>query len=296
MIREVTVKSILNKHKKRDEWFLDDYSVNPYMACAFNCIYCYIRGSKYGENMSKNLSVKINAPEVLERQLRRRAKNKEYGIIALSTSTDPYQKIEERYKLTRRLLEIILEYRFPVHILTKSNLVLRDLDLLKEIDKRAILPTDLKDKLERGVIINFSISTLKQEIAQILEPGAPPPVERLETMRKCKAEGLFSGVSFIPVLPFISDSSEELDSMIGAAKEYGADFVFVGALTLFGNKPGDCKTLYYRFLDRYYPELVPKYKALYRIFFAPSKKYQNELAEKASRICEKYDIKSGILS
>ena len=132
MVNEIWVKSILNKHKKRDDWFLDDYSINPYSGCSFSCIYCYIRGSNYGENMAKRLSAKINAPEVLEKQLKRREKKGEYGIIAVSTSTEPYQKIEEKLNLTRKILKIILKYHFPVHILTKSTLVLRELDLLKE--------------------------------------------------------------------------------------------------------------------------------------------------------------------
>ncbi len=295
MVNEIKVKSILNKHKKRDDWFLDDYSVNPYSGCSFNCIYCYIRGSKYGENMAKTLSAKINAPEVLEKQLKRKAKKREYGIIAVSTSTDPYQKIEEKLKLTRKLLEVILKYRFPIHILTKSTLVLRDLDLLKEIDKKAILPEDLRNKLKRGVIINFSISTLDEKLAKIIEPGAPKPKERLEAMRKCKEEGFLTGISYIPVLPFLSDSDESLEGMIKTAKEYGADFVFVGALTLFGNKPADCKALYYQFLEKHYPELVPKYKSLFRIFFQPSKEYQKELEENTKRLCEKYEIKNGII-
>lgn len=191
MVNEIQVKSILNKHKKRDDWFLDDYSVNPYSGCSFNCIYCYIRGSKYGENMAKTLSAKVNAPELLERQLSRRAKKGEYGIIALSSSTEPYMPIEERLKLTRKLLEIILKYKFPVEVATKSKLVLRDLDLLKEIDKNAIVPVDLKLKLKHGVIISFSISTLDEKLAKIVEPGAPKPIERLETMQKCKEEGFF---------------------------------------------------------------------------------------------------------
>jgi len=112
MVNKILVRSVLNKHKKRDEWFLDDYSVNPYSGCSFNCIYCYIRGSKYGENMAKTLSAKINAPEVLEKELERREKNKEYGIIAISTSTEPYQKIEEKLKLTRKILEVILNSDF----------------------------------------------------------------------------------------------------------------------------------------------------------------------------------------
>jgi len=295
MVNEIQVKSILNKHKKRDDWFLDDYSVNPYSGCSFNCIYCYIRGSKYGENMAKTLSVKINAPELLERQLSRRAKKEEYGIIALSSATEPYMLIEEKLKLTRKLLEIILRYKFPVEVATKSTLVLRDLDLLKEIDKNAILPDDLKHKLKHGAIISFSISTLNENLAKILEPGAPKPVERLETMKKCKDEGFFTGVCFIPVLPFLSDAEEQLDETIRTVKKYGADFIFVGALTLFGKGPADCKTLYYKFLEKHYPDLVPKYKSLYRIFFAPSKEYQKELEKKSKRLCEKYGIKNRII-
>lgn len=295
MVDEICVKSILNKHKKRDEWFLDDYSINPYEGCSFNCIYCYIRCSKYGENMAKTLSIKLNASEILEKELSRRAKKGEYGIIAISSSTEPYLKIEERVKLTRKLLEIILKYKFPVHILTKSKLVLRDLDLLKEIDKSAILPDDLKPKLKRGVIISFSISTLDEKLAKILEPQAPTPKERLETMKKCKEEGFLVGVDYIPVLPFLSDTDEHLDEMIKTAKDQGADFVLVGTLTLFGNKPADCKTLYYQFLEKYYPELLPKYKSLYRVFFTPSKEYQKELEEKSKRLSEKYRIKNRII-
>jgi DNA repair photolyase len=295
MVNEIQVRSILNKHKKRDDWFLDDYSVNPYESCSFNCIYCYIRGSKYGENMAKTLSAKVNSPELLEKQLSRRAGKGEYGIIAFSSSTEPYMPIEEKLKLTRKLLEIVLKYRFPLHVLTKSKLVLRDLDLLKEIDKNAVLPSDLKPKLKHGAIISFSISTLDEKLAKILESGAPAPKERLETMKKCGEEGFLAGVCYIPVLPFISDTEEQLDGMIKAAKDYGADYVLVGALTLFGNGPADCKTLYYKFLERYFPELVPKYKSLFKIFFQPTKEYQEELQERSIRICSKYKIKHRII-
>ncbi|MCP2520308.1 radical SAM protein [SCandidatus Aminicenantes bacterium Aminicenantia_JdfR_composite] len=295
MPEEIQVKSILNKHKKRDDWFLDDYSVNPYSGCSFNCIYCYIRGSKYGENMAKTLSVKVNAPELLERQLSRRAEKGEYGIIALSSSTEPYMPLEEKLKITRKLLKIILKYRFPVEVATKSNLVLRDLDILKEIDKKAILPSDLKPRLKHGLIILFSISTLDERLAKILEPGAPVPEKRLETMKKCKDEGLFTGMCFIPVLPFLSDSEEQLEEMIKTAKKYGADFIFVGGLTLFGNGQADSRTLYYRFLERYYPELVPKYKSLYRIFASPSKEYLKKLEERSKEICKKHNIRYKIV-
>ncbi|HEC76318.1 MAG TPA: radical SAM protein [Thermoplasmatales archaeon] len=295
MVNEIQVKSILNKHRKRDDWFLDDYSVNPYSGCSFNCIYCYIRGSKYGENMTKTLSVKINAPELMERQLSKRAKKGEYGIIAVSSATEPYMPIEGKYKLTRKIFETILKYKFPVEVATKSKLVLRDLNILKEIDENAILPDDLKPKLKHGVIISFSISTLDEKLAKFVEPGAPKPIERLKTMRKCKEEGFFTGVCFIPVLPFLSDSSEQLEETIRTVKEYGADFIFVGGLTLFGKGPADSKTLYFKFLEKHYPELLPKYKELYRIFFSPPKEYQREIEEKSKRLCEKYGIKNRIV-
>jgi len=294
MVNEIRVKSVLNKHKKRDDWFLDDYSVNPYEGCSFNCVYCYARGSKYGRHLAKNLSVKVNAPELLEKQLSTRAKNEEYGIIFFA-SQEAYVPIEKEFRITRRLLEIVLKYRFPVHIGTKSKLVLRDLDILKETDRNAILPGDLKQKLKHGVIISFSLSSLDEKLARIFEPGAPTPKERLETMRKCKKEGFLTGTSFIPVLPFLSDSDEQLEEMIKAAKDYGADFVLVGALTLFGKEATDCKTLYYKALEKYYPELVPKYKSLFRIFFAPPKEYREELEEKSKRLCERYGVRYGII-
>jgi DNA repair photolyase len=290
MVKEVKVKSILNRHKKRDEWFLDDYSVNPYYGCSFNCIYCYIKGSKYGGD---ELAAKINAPEILDRQLRQRARKKEYGIIALSTSTEPYMHLERKLELSRMILQKILKYKFPVEIATKSKLVLRDLDVLERIDNAAILPADLQ-RLGRGAIISFSISTLDEGLAKIVEPGAPSPKERLETMLKCKQEGFLVGINYIPVLPYLSDSEEDLDEMIRAAKDHGADYVLVGSLTLFGEKASDCKTLYYKFLNEHFPELIPKYKSLFGNSFAPGKRYEAKLAKVAERLCEKYGIKNRI--
>ncbi|RZN40301.1 MAG: radical SAM protein [Methanophagales archaeon ANME-1-THS] len=295
MVNEIQVKTILNKHKKRDEWFLDDYSVNPYYGCPFNCVYCYLRGSKYGENMAKTLSVKLNAPAILAQQLKRRALKGEYGIICFA-SQEAYIPIEAKYEVTRKMLEVTLTSRFPVHICTKSPLVLRDLDILKELDTRAILPEDLRQKLNRGVIISFSFSTLDERVAQIFEPGAPAPEERLETLSACKNEGFLVGANFIPVLPFISDSGEQLDAMIQTAKAHGADFVLVGGLTLFGDGPADCKTLYYRALEKYASELVPCCKKLFRTFFAPPRAYQNELEAKSRRLCTRYGMRYGILS
>jgi DNA repair photolyase len=295
MVNEIQVTSILNKHKKRDDWFLDDYSINPYQGCPFNCVYCYTRGSKYGTNLAKTLSVKANAPELLEKQLSLRARKGQYGIIGIA-SQEPYPPVEKDIGMTRRLLEIILQYKFPVIVGTKSTLIVRDLDILKKIDENAILPEDLKGKLGHGVIIATSISTLDEKLANLFEPGAPAPRERLQTVKRCKDEGFFTGINFIPVLPFLSDSNQHLEEMISTARAHGLDFVLVGGLTLFGKKPGDCKTLFYQVLEKHFPELVPKYKSLFRIFFAPPKEYQKKLDASIREVCNRYGIRYGILN
>lgn len=292
-MREIIVKSVLNKKKKRDSWFLDEYTLNPYEGCSFNCVYCYVRGSKYGTNMEEVLAVKSNALEVLEKQLAFRVKKNQFGIIALASATDPYIPQEEDHKMTRGFLELILKFRFPVLIITKSTMVLRDADLLSQIDKAAILPEDLKGKVP-GAIVSFSVSTLDEKLAKRLEPGAPSPKLRLQTMQQLRQNGLTSGLNCIPMLPFISDSEAEMERMIVTAKEHEASYILMGGLTLFGDKPGDCKPRYYRFLNESYPYLVPEYKKLYRIFPMPRKDYTSEIDQKVKRLCAKHGVPNQI--
>lgn len=289
------IKSVLNKHKKRDSWFLDDYSVNPYEGCNCNCQYCYTRGSRYGENMEEKLAVKINALEVLEKQLRNRAKKKEYGIVALGSATDAYIQHEADYKLTRGMLELLLEYRFPVFISTKSTLITRDIELLKAIDKAAILPADLEGRLQRGVILSVSVSTIDETIAGMLEPGAAAPLKRLAILQQLKDEGFLVGVNAIPVLPYISDTEEELEKIIAASRSHGAGYILFGSLTLFGNESADSKTLFYKFLERYDPALVKKYEQLYKGNFYPPRYYQEALKKRAGDICKAYQLRTSII-
>lgn len=294
-IAEIHVKSVLNKHKKRDSWFLIDYTLNPFTGCAFNCLYCYIRGSKYGGDNTHKFSVKSNAPEILVKQLKRKAKNKEYGMIGVASSTEPYPEIEEELKLTRTILQIIARFKFPVSILTRSTLVLRDIDLLKKINENAILPPDLKPKLKGGAMISFSFSTPDEKLSKLFEPNAPTPKERLETMKKFKDEGFKVGVFFMPILPFLSDSEKQIEKMVVLAKNYGADYIITAGLTLFGDEPTDCGPVYYKTLEKKLPELVEKTKKLFGNNFYPSKKYQRKIKERADRICKKYEIKNRII-
>ena len=240
------------------------------------------------------MAAKINAPEVLVRQLKNRARKREYGFIAFGSATDPYLPVEKDLKITRELLTIILRFHFPMNLLTRSPLVLRDLDILKKIGEKAIIPPELEGKMDTGVVISFSFSTTDEELAQIFEPAAPSPLERLEAMKKCKEQGFRVGAIFMPLLPFLSDSEEHLDKMIKDVKDSGADFVMASALTLFGEGPQDCKTRYYKVLGEYFPELVPKTKAIFGNSFAPSKKYQRELYQKLVKLLDKYQIRNRV--
>lgn len=295
MPNEIEAKTILNKKKRRDSWFLDDYTVNPYSGCAFNCLFCYIRGSKYGIHMERKLGIKINALEVLEKQLANRAKKNQQGIVVIASATEPYQQAEKKYELTRGMLELMLKYRFPVHIITRSDLILRDFDLLREIDKRAILPGDLKGKLERGVIVSFSFSTIDDGIAKIFEPGATPPSKRLETLKDTVSSGFLSGVSMMPLLPYISDTGEHQELMFGTFKEAGAKYVMPAGITLFGEGQADSKALVFRAVEKHYPELTEKYVKLFgKSDYLPFY-YSNALKKKTTELLKKYGLRGRII-
>lgn len=295
MIKEIKSKSILNKHKKRDSLFLEDYTLNPFLGCSFNCVYCYVNGSKYGSKTPTELSVKTNAAEVLYRQLKNRARKKEYGIIALGSATDPYIHQEKDLKITRELLKIIYRFHFPLNLCTKSNLILRDVDLLRKINESAKLPDDLATRLGNGTIITFSFSTLDVEMARIFEPAAPSPLDRLEAMAQLKEEGFLVGACLMPLLPFISDTPDQLDKIIKTIKEYGGDFVLSGGMTLFGDECNDSRMKYYDTLAKHFPEVLTKTKAIFDNSDYPLPYYQKKISDLSSEICRKYNIKSRII-
>ena len=288
MVAEIYVRSVLNKHKGRDDWFLDDYSLNPYRLCEFGCVYCYIRGGRYGRG--GGLAVKVNAPTVLAKEVSRRARRGEYGFIALGSATEPWMYLEEKYEITRRCLEVIARYRFPVHCLTKSSLILRDLDILAEIRDSTVVPEDLKEVVWGGVLVTFSFSTLDKEVARIFEPNAPKPSERLEALRKVREEGFQAGAAFIPVLPYISDGEEQVEEMVKAARDVDASYVFFSPPTL----QGGAKHAYIEALRRHFPGLAEKYEDLYRGRWYPPKSYNDKFYRRVKALCKKYGVKIGI--
>ena len=292
MAREILAKTVLNRKKKRDPWFLDDYTFNPYSGCAFNCLFCYIRGSKYGVHMENSMGVKVNSIEILDKQLALRARKGDHGFILLSSATDPYLKIEKDYQLTREALKVILRYRFPVHIITRSDLVTRDFDLLEEIDRNAILPDDLKG-LKHGTLITFSFSTLDHAIARIFEPGATLPSDRLKAVHAAKIKGFKTGISMMPLLPFITDTEESLQSMFESFSAVPVDYIFPATITLFGEGKADSKTLMMNAIQKHYPNLYPEYQKLFKSGYLPHT-YKNEVDHRTQLLGNQYGIQNFI--
>lgn len=294
-MHQIEVKQILNKKKQRDAWFLDDYTLNPYSACSFNCLFCYIRGSKYGEHMERKVAVKSNAPDLLEKALKNLSKKGKYGFIMLASATDPYLQFEAEEKMTRRLLEIIAHYKFPVHVLTRSSLVERDFDLLHEIDQNAILPEVFQKKLARGLILSYSFSGISDTVASVFEPGATKPSARLKVLEASSKAGFLTGVSMMPLLPFITDTAKHLEEMYAAFKSSGAKYVMPASLSLFGEDKSSSKQMTLRAVEKHYPALSARYQKWFDTSHTLPKYYRDAFINKMNSLSEAYNIPQRII-
>ncbi len=253
MIKEVEAKSILRKQKKIESWFLTSYGMNLYRGCKHNCVYCDGRAEKYqvdGE-FGEDVVVKINAINLLQRELDPKRKRTPFkkGYVGVGGGVgDSYQPAEKKYELTRKTLQLLYEKNFPVHVLTKSTLVKRDIDILKQINKKT------------RAIVSFSFSSADDEISTIFEPGVPPPSERLKTIKMFKEEGISCGMYLMPVIPFITDTREKIEETVRKACEAGIDFIIFSGMTL---KEGRQKDYYFDVLKNHYPELIVDYHNIY---------------------------------
>lgn len=253
-VKEIEVKSILRKNNKIDSWFISYYGMNLYRGCTHNCIYCDGRSEGYyvdGE-FGRDVVVKINAIDVLRRELdpkRKRTPFKQSYIMVGGGVGDSYQPIEKKYELTRKTLRFLYENNWPVHLLTKSTLVKRDIDILKKINEK------------NRAIVSFSFSSADDEISSIFEPGVPLPSERLKTIEFLKNEGIACGMFLLPVIPFVTDKPHLLEETIRMAKDAGVDFIIFGGMTL---KEGKQKDYFFETLKKTYPELIAEYHHIYR--------------------------------
>ncbi len=291
--KEKNVKTLLNKSKECRGIFLGEYSLNPYLGCSFDCKYCYINGSKYADS-TKSFYIKSNARNILKTHIKKMVKKEERGVFLIGSATDPYIDVEKELFLTRDILKLFARFKFPVHLVTKSDLILRDVDVLNRINEEAILPKDISN-LDSKVITTFSFSTTDEKIAKLFEPNAPSPKKRLKTMKKLKNEGFLVGVSLMPMLPYISDTKLAIDKMLDKFLDSGCDYVFGGGLTLFGEDDNDSKTKYYKILKEHFPDLVKPTEDIFKNKEYPIGSYQNKIYKRLSDISKKQGIRNHIL-
>lgn len=252
-VKEIEAKSILRKYKKIDSWFVSRYGMNLYNGCVHNCSYCDGRAEKYQVegDFGRDITVKTNAVEILDRELnpkRKRVPLKKSFMILGGGVCDCYQPVEKKYRLSREVLKLFEKYKFPVHVLTKSTLVSRDLDLISRINEQS------------RAVVSFSFSTVDEKLARQLEPGVPSPKERLETMSLFKKQGIACGMFLMPVVPFLTDSDQMMDQSLLAGIEAGIDFVIFGGMTL---KKGRQNDHFLEVVQRYFPELKSKISGIY---------------------------------
>jgi DNA repair photolyase len=255
------------------------WTINPYRGCEFGCKYCYARYThefmemRDGAEFEQKIYVKQHTADLLRRELRR---VKMGEPIALGTATDPYQPAERRYEISRSILEEFARHRgYELGIVTKSNLIVRDVDLLRAVAQNNALS------------IHMTITTLNTDLARILEPRAPRPDLRMEAVRELSQAGMNVGVSCCPVLPGITDSPADLEAVVRAAAEAGARHVFAGPLFL---KPCSA-AVFLPFLEQNFPQLVENYRQRYRdrAFLPPS--YGKRIAQLISSFRQKYGIR-----
>jgi DNA repair photolyase len=245
--QEVTCRSALNPVKGMPF----NWTLNPYRGCTHGCHYCFARRYQTqfelgpGDEFSSLIFVKVNFADVLRRELDKPSWTREQ--VALGTATDPYQPIEGHYKLTRQSLEALIAGRTPVGIVTKGPMIVRDIDLLTELSRRATCT------------VCMSVPTVDEEAWRTLEPGTAHPLQRLRAVRKLREAGVNAGVLMAPVVPGFTTQTSRLEATIRAVADHGAAFMGANVMYL----KGGTKDHFMGFLAHEFPHMVDSYNRLY---------------------------------
>jgi DNA repair photolyase len=296
-------KSVLNGPETTGMGY---WSVNPYVGCAFGCAYCYARyahryvmeraasddrmGGALGEAFAnlppwlafeRNIFVKHNAPDVLSRTLRH-GSDKYLALlkgeaIVISTATDPYQPAERRFRVTRRILEVLAEHPgLNVVVITKSPLVTRDIDVLSRITRHSDL------------CVYISLITQRRDLARRLEPRSPTPEARVRALARLREAGIDAGINCMPVLPGITDNPSDLDALVKRVSEAGATYVGACALRL----QATARKRYLPFIEEEFPHLAERYRNTYAHGYQAGDKYRAGLSAFFRKLCVKYGVPS----
>lgn len=273
-------KSVMFRNSEPDFFYRGLYTLNPYMGCSMGCRYCYVQDKKH--NVSSGLEdekdsvvqMKINAPFLLGQRL---AAEPDRGLIVLGESCEPYDKPEEKYLITRNLLEILSNYDYPLHIITRSPLVVRDIDILRKIHKKS------------RVLVTISIPLISKDMVAKFESGAPLVKDRLKTLTHLRKAGITSGVALSPLIPYISDGGEVVRVLKKAASNNALYAVF-NALLIKSYQ----REMFFTWLDEKYPHLLEPYYRLYGESENPSDEYIDKFAQQFRRIASDFGLRSSV--
>src|SRR5438874_905380 len=274
---EVRARSIINRVPEASRVPFR-WTINPYRGCSHACFYCFARNTHtyldmdYGEDFNSQIVVKVNAAELLRKELSAKSWTGEH--IAMGTNVDPYQRAEGRYQLMRKILECLRDFANPFSILTKGSLILRDVDLLQQCAAVADVGT------------NVSVGFVDRELWRAVEPGTPSPQKRLEVCRTLNDAGIHCGVLMAPILPFLSDSEEELRATVQAIAGAGATHIAPIMLHL---RTG-AREWFLRWLAEHHPELVPRYEGLYRNRAYAPKDFQAAITDRVKALANEFGI------
>jgi len=268
----VKTKTILTKVKYGNSWFGIDYNMNLYRGCMHGCIYCDSRSNCYHIENFDIVRGKENALSILEQEL---SKKKEKGVIGIGAMSDTYNPNELKYEETRKALKLILKYGFGVSIDTKSDLIMRDIDLLKEINAK------------NNVIIKFTITTPYDKQSKMIEPHVCVSSKRLAAIKTLSQNGIFVGILMNPVLPFITDKEEDIKELVRLAYENGAKFIYTYmGMTLRENQ----REYYFDKLEEHYLGLKEKYIKYYWNRYNCTVPNSKRLYKIFTEECDKYGI------
>lgn len=268
----IPAKTILSGYADNNAWFGTHYNMNLYKGCCHGCIYCDSRSECYRVERFDEVRAKENALALLERDLKSKRRKGNVGMGAMS---DPYNPFEEKLKLTRGALELIHHYGFGVAVATKSDLVARDLDLIKAISKHS------------PVIIKLTVTAAEDALCEKVEPHAPKSSQRLAALKRLTDSGIYAGILLMPLLPFIEDTMENVSAILRLAHENGARFLYPGlGVTLRANQ----REYFYQKLDEHFPLMRQKYEAFFGNAYSCGSAHAKTLYRLISGYCEKAGI------
>jgi DNA repair photolyase len=278
-VQEYRARKVVNVHKHVDgPWFWGKYTAHPYVGCRSGCEFCYERGSRYlgrgdPDAFDTLIRVKTNAVDLLRKALPRMERE-------VMSCGDWQQPAEDRYQLSRGMLQVVHEFGFPLFIVERSPLLTRDLDLLVEINR------------ESWVGVLFSISNLDPVLKRAFEPRSPGVKQRLRAMEQLAAAGILVGTSMMPIMPFVGDDEQLLDDVVRATKEHGGQCVLGGGLTMDGVQAE--RTL--KAAQRFDPALEGHWRKLYRWepggkpTYGPSRAYNARIGLLVRELCARHGL------